>query len=241
MTARNKDFELVQHWVRERYGEAIKNGTLDPELGKAVKTILSVRTRKRNKVFRPATSAVLDDPLIRQALRESLPRDALVIEELGILQGDARIDLAVVTDRLHGYEIKSDFDSLQRLPKQARHYSAVFDYVTLITTNAHLSSAEGMIPEWWGIEVAHPRPLDGPRLLQRRPARPNPAVDPRALVELLWRDDAAAFLGQRDTSIRHRHWTRARLWDRICEVYSLEEIRAAVIERLRHRAAEDLA
>ena len=45
--------------------------------------------------------------------------DTLIIHELGVCSGDARIDLAVVNGKLHGYEIKSDADTLKRLPAQA--------------------------------------------------------------------------------------------------------------------------
>ena len=41
-----------------------------------------------------------------------------VFEELGLCQGDARVDVAVVNGSIHGFEIKSERDSLDRLSNQ---------------------------------------------------------------------------------------------------------------------------
>jgi hypothetical protein len=37
--------------------------------------------------------------------------DTIIVEEMGIYQGDFRIDIAVVNGRMTGYEIKSDKDT----------------------------------------------------------------------------------------------------------------------------------
>ncbi|HEX6037420.1 MAG TPA: hypothetical protein VFZ20_05255, partial [Longimicrobium sp.] len=48
---------------------------------------------------------------------------SLVVPELEICQREFRIDVAVVSGTaLHGYEIKSDRDTLSRLPAQAVAY-----------------------------------------------------------------------------------------------------------------------
>lgn len=78
---------------------------------------------------------------IRQALRLRLSNkhakeadtvfaNTVFIEELGICCGQGRIDLAVVNSLFHGYEIKSDRDSLRRLDNQVELYSKVLDRAT---------------------------------------------------------------------------------------------------------------
>ncbi len=63
---------------------------------------------------------VLGDSDIRAVLRSRLflkhpdEADTVVIEELGLCRGQVRVDVAVVNGLLHGYEIKSDRDSLRR-------------------------------------------------------------------------------------------------------------------------------
>ena len=76
---------------------------------------------------------MIRDAEVRPALRTYLEQqelahpDTLLIEELGLCQGQARIDLATVSGVLHGYEIKSNRDRLTRLASQAATYSRVLD------------------------------------------------------------------------------------------------------------------
>src|SRR6266511_802692 len=73
--------------------------------------------------------AGIPDAAIRPALRERLLRrhatdaDTVLIEELGLCRGKVRVDLALVNGSLHGFEIKSDRDSLRRLSAQVGLYS----------------------------------------------------------------------------------------------------------------------
>lgn len=98
------------------------------------------------------------DAEIRSALRTCLvasqPGDSFILDELGFCQGQVRVDLAVVNGILHGYEIKSDRDSLRRLERQAAIYSDVLDRVTLITGTRYVKSARRIVPTWWALTVA---------------------------------------------------------------------------------------
>ena len=72
------------------------------------------------------------DPDVRALLKQYLEvlhagTDTLVLEELGLCQGDVRIDVAAVNRELSGFEIKSPSDTLKRWPKQRRIYSRVVD------------------------------------------------------------------------------------------------------------------
>ena len=53
--------------------------------------------------------------------------DTRIVEEMGIWSGSVRIDIAVINGELSGFELKSDRDTLERLPNQADLYSRVFD------------------------------------------------------------------------------------------------------------------
>lgn len=78
----------------------------------------------------PAQVSVSRDMGVRPALWAYLDRqelaspDTTLIEELGLCQGLARIDLATVGGVLHGYEIKSNRDRLSRLASQAETYKS---------------------------------------------------------------------------------------------------------------------
>lgn len=106
--------------------------------------------------------AALNDADIRGRLSKWLvdqfahDQSTVVCHEFSVPRPSARADVAVINGRLSGFEIKSDRDSLARLPQQVASYSAVFERVTLVTTAAHLKKATISVPEWWGILVAHP-------------------------------------------------------------------------------------
>jgi hypothetical protein len=187
-------------------------------------------------------SVALGDTDVRPALRSRLLQeyrrepDTVFIEELGLCRGEVRIDLAVVNGQLHGFEIKSDRDSLRRLGGQVEIYRKVFDRVTLVAGERHLKKVLGFLPLWWAVRQII-QGADGIRFKSVRRGRRNPCRDPRALVELLWLDDAVALLAQRDAARGIRGKPRRVVWDKVCELYSLEEIAVSVRERLKARAA----
>src|SRR5438045_2701845 len=94
---------------------------------------------------------------IRLALRSSIERehggdaDTRIVEELGLCQGIARVDLAVINGNVHGYEIKSEHDTLARLPAQTHTYNQVLDFVTIVTAPAHAHKIRCIVPKWWGV------------------------------------------------------------------------------------------
>ncbi len=186
-------------------------------------------------------SIALGDSEIRSVLRARLSQKhgqqsrTVIIEELGLCRGQVRVDLSVVNGLLHGYEIKSDRDSFRRLRGQVELYGKVLDRATLVVGERHLDEALDNVPEWWGILLAH-QSAKGLQLKTMRSPRSNPKKDPRALVELLWLDDALALLEKRDTARGFRGKARWIVWDRVCEICSLNEIARAVRIQLKARA-----
>ncbi len=148
----------------------------------------------------PGYYALMRDADVRSALRATVLarhlRDpsTLVVDELGLDQGAVRVDIAVVNGRLHGYEIKSDADTLDRLPTQAAAYSRVFDRVTLVAGLRHLDKAAALVPPWWGLRAAEANAGGGVRFRCVRPELANPDVDLAAVAALLWREEALALL-----------------------------------------------
>lgn len=177
---------------------------------------------------------MMTDPEIRALLRPTLPT-GLVIEELGILQGVVRADVALVTDLLHGYEIKSAADSRARLALQAAAYSRVFDRCTVVVEPNHLRGAIETVPPWWGALVV----VDG-GLRTEREGAPNEHVEARAVAELLWSEDVIDLLEARRAARGYRGKPRWILWARLCEVYTSDEVRehARRVLRERHEGVE---
>ena len=105
-----------------------------------------------DKIIRVALRNVLDKDLKEYRAESGYPAE--IFEELGVRHGAARIDIAVINGFMHGYEIKSDSDTLERLPGQMNEFNAVFDKMTLVVGKRHLYDAINIIPDWWGIIVA---------------------------------------------------------------------------------------
>jgi len=140
-----------------------------------------------------------DNQLRAATMRKVIPKylrhpDSMVIQEMNLRHAAARIDIAVVGDTLHGFELKSDADTLDRLPDQARVYSAVFDRMTLIVGYAHAYEALQLIPSWWGVKLAHVGPRGAIHISDARSGRNNPSMDPIAVASLLLRPEALGVL-----------------------------------------------
>lgn len=184
---------------------------------------------------------MMRDGDVRATLRDALRQwhgdesRARIVEEFGIGNGDVRVDLVAIDEWLHGYEIKSDADTLARLPTQARRYSQALDRVTLVVGERHHSKAKRMVPDWWGVMTAVPIRPGLVRLYPDRPAAPNPEVDPFAVASLLWREEALAILEGMDALGGLRSRARAFLFNRLTQVFSREELQTLVRSTLRYR------
>ena len=185
---------------------------------------------------------VYGDAEIRSALRTRLQlehggaADTVIVEELGFCRGQVRIDLAVVNGLLHGYEIKSDRDSLRRLGVQIEYFSKVLDRATLVVGERHIDKTIEMVPGWWEI-LRVQTGTEGLQFFLERQGAENPNRDPRVLVELIWLDDAVALLEQRGAAKGFRGKPRRVVWDRVCECFELEEIAKSVRDHLKARPA----
>lgn len=118
----------------------------------------------------------------------------VMVEEMEVCLGRARVDLAVISDQLIGIEIKSVKDDVTRLPAQAEAYSKCFDRVVLVVDESLVAKATPLIPSWWGLVVSFQQDDRLTYVFERRPRR-NPQLDLDALLALLWREEVDALLG----------------------------------------------
>lgn len=161
-----------------------------------------------------------------------------VVEELGLMQGAARVDLAVINGAMKGYEIKSAADTLRRLPAQIECYGKVLDFVDIVLADEHRADAIALVPPWWGVIVASRTKRGRVTLSRERPAERNEGVCSRALVELLWHEDAVALLRTRGEGRGMAKRPRREAWDRIVSVFTRDEIAQTVRDRIKARAAQ---
>lgn len=159
---------------------------------------------------------------------------SLVIDELGLLEGKYRMDVAVINGKMHGYEIKSASDNLERLPKQQKNYDKIFDKITLVADEKHVVQAMKIVPTWWGLMTACWRNGE-PALEEIWPARLNFAVDPYCLSQLLWRDEAWKLLREKGLGRGMSMQRRKHLWRVLAEELPLEDLKEGVRHALKVR------
>ncbi|HTX21709.1 MAG TPA: sce7726 family protein [Candidatus Aquilonibacter sp.] len=157
-----------------------------------------------------------------------------IVDEMKICCGDARVDIAVINGKLHGFEIKSEADTLLRLQGQISAYNQVFDTMTIICGENHLKSVVKLIPDWWGIYSARVR-FGKVELTKFRCPEINQAVSALALAQLLWKSEMLALL--KDAGIKKGISSKPcrELWKKVSETFSTETIQSKVREILKFR------
>lgn len=96
--------------------------------------------------------------------------------------GASICDVMAVTDKLTGYEIKSDLDNYARLEDQVRAYDRFFDENYLVVSQSHSRSAESKVPYHWGILC-----IQNDNITVLRKAQRNRAVYRRSQLTVLWK------------------------------------------------------
>lgn len=165
---------------------------------------------------------------------ESEP-DTLIIEELGLNHGEARIDVAVINGAIHGFEIKSERDTLERLPGQLSVYSAALDFVTLVVHESHVNEAVKIIPKWWGVQVVKGS-AEHVLFKQRRSSKPNPRRDSMSVLRLLWKDEALGLLDDLGAAKGFKSKSKELIYSRLAETLSPADVGLKVRSTLKKRA-----
>ena len=161
-------------------------------------------------------------------------QEAIIINEFGLCQGEARIDLAVINGSIHGFEIKSENDTLERLPSQQEVYNRVFDTITIVTGDKYINKVPDCVPSWWGIIRAKQVRKDI-RLETIREGKDNPSVDPFSLVQLLWHSEALSILEEHKLANGLRSKPRRYVWSALAQNIPIEQLSKIVRETLKKR------
>ncbi|MBP2236244.1 hypothetical protein J2Z31_002758 [Sinorhizobium kostiense] len=161
--------------------------------------------------------------------------DTLMLDELGLLNGATRVDIAVINGQIEGFELKSERDTLERLPQQRDLYNKVLDRISLVVAENHRKAAEEMIPEWWGLAIAS-KCGGGVVVTRERLPEINRGLDAPTLASLLWRDEALATLERYGAAAGVRSKPREALYGRLSVALDIDTLRAEVRSALKARA-----
>lgn len=185
--------------------------------------------------MKPLAEQELRHAVLAMLAKQAESSEARVVEELQIELGAARVDIAVISQQLQAFELKSDLDNFGRLHNQIHAYNRVFDRITIVTGPQYRQGALEVVPSWWGVIQAE-RLEDGAiRLIEVRAAQANQLQEPRSIASFLWREEASdavrARLGVEPKSRAGRHELQALL----AEGLVLDELKEVVTGRLRTR------
>jgi hypothetical protein len=176
---------------------------------------------------------------IRKSLDAELRRqhpsdDTWIFHEFGVSHGASRIDIGLVNGSLEGFEIKSERDTLRRLPAQIEAYNRVFDRVAVVGSGKHVDPLLEAVPRWWAVMQAVER-AGRVEIETRRQGRANPGREPLALAQLLWRDELVAALEERDMMAGVRSKPKRVLQEALVAATTLDELSALVRAALKKR------
>ena len=170
----------------------------------------------------------------RLASKHSQDLDStFVVDEFGIC-GEVRVDVAVINGYLTGFELKSESDSLVRLPKQVETYSKVLDFSNLVVAERHFEKSLEMLPAWWGYQVVGYRNGKLKVVSQKQPSM-SPNLDPYLMTQVLWKSEALEILEKLGAAKGMKSKTRQMIGRVLVETMSLDELRSAIRSTLKYR------
>lgn len=120
----------------------------------------------------------LDDKDIRKVTLEHLKKfkDVKIREEYTTYSGKSRADIVAINSHINAFEIKSDYDSLNRLSNQIKEYDRNFEKNYIVTGNKYINKAINCVPRHWGIVHVYKRNNNIVFKYYRRPTL-NPNID----------------------------------------------------------------
>jgi hypothetical protein len=141
---------------------------------------------------------------------------ACVVPEMGLSAHAARIDIGVVNGKLVGYEIKSDRDNLDRLPRQMEIYNKIFDLITVVSGPKHEKKLEAWLPPHCGLLVTQ----EGQGLRVVRKASQNPERNGYMIASLLWHKEAKQLLMEVGLGKGLSKLRRWELWEKLAAYFT---------------------
>ncbi len=178
---------------------------------------------------------------VRQAFHESILKsahncaDTIVVDELGLKNGEIRADIAVLNGKIVGYEIKTQNDTLARLPSQVEAYSEIFDKAFVIVSPNHLEKAAESIPDWWGIYTINTVDNINYSFPCLRKGRLNKEQNSFSIAQLLWKAEAIEVANR---LLRHRikpQTSKHEIYDVISGTCCSKKLSKIVIKYLKQR------
>lgn len=155
-----------------------------------------------------------------------------IIEEKQM--GKSRADAVMVTkDSLYGIEIKSDADTYARLERQVKDYNQFYDYNYAVVGTSHAMHIKEHVPEYWGIITVEL--VEGkPDFYTMRQPSPNPKVNWKRKISLLWRPELA-HIQELNQMPKYKEKSKQFVAEKILQNVPEETLRLQISEELFQR------
>jgi len=161
--------------------------------------------------------------------------NTIVVDELGLAHARVRIDVAVINGCVHGFEIKSSLDTLQRLPAQLALYSQCLEKLTLVCAPRHIAAAEKLAPHWCGIILAEKGSRGAVTFETIRRTGINQEIDPVQLAHLLWRPEALTLLSRFNPDHKMTKRPRRELYRELAALMTVSQLTTSIREFMQLR------
>lgn len=165
--------------------------------------------------------------LVLEAYLKVTEKDIRIYYEKKI--GSAICDVMAVTDKLVGFEIKSDLDNYERLAEQVKAYDLFFDKNYIVVGKKHLSSVNEKVPSHWGIICIS----DGAFQIERK-AKMNRGVACTRQLSILWKIELKNLLVENNLpmyALKHKGF----LIDKLTEHVPADKLKKQVVSELKGR------
>ena len=143
--------------------------------------------------------------------------------------GSSVCDVMLVTDKLIGFEIKSDSDNYERLQRQIDEYTKFFDENYIVVGESHSRHITEYVPEDWGILS-----INESNVCVIRVASNNKKVSRRKQLSILWKIELKNILVKNNLPL-YAQKEKAFLTERIYETVPNKLLGIQIAEELRAR------
>ncbi|HET54717.1 MAG TPA: hypothetical protein ENN33_05815 [Ignavibacteria bacterium] len=157
-------------------------------------------------------------------------KDTIIVDELNVKNGLARVDIAVINGSIHGYEIKSEVDTLNRLTNQIEHYNSSLEKITIAVNSNHKQKVLGIVPKWWGIIEVD----ENSEIAELRESEVNPLLSISDLLLFLWKDEMINILEKNEVKYK-KSSNRSALIDTMIQNIEKEKLLNEVRQALKSR------
>ncbi|MGA3827268.1 sce7726 family protein [Pseudomonas chlororaphis] len=220
----------------------LKKGFVSLVGRKAVVGVELILLRKADFVLARSCIANVGDSVIREKeikaalidwlYARGMVRDAVVINEMVVANWARRADLALANGRLYGFEIKSEFDSLKRLPGQIESFRRHFDKVTVVAASKFVPEIVRSYPVEVGVLEVY---LKSGRVMFRqiRPGRIEEVKEQQVIASLITRAEIERLL--RLESIKYENGSSRKALLQYVDLVSVKKLKAFALGCIKER------